>query len=209
MLSLATGLLLWLPARSQWRQAFTIAWPASRRRVIRDVHRAIGFILLPVTFVMLLTGISFNLPRQFTAAAHLLPHDDLLPPRSIAAMTTPVIDAGRALDAAREAFPDGRLRMVDFPVDERDAYHVTQAISAAGLRTTRTILVDQHSGAILGVADGARSKVGTAITMWALPLHSGTVAGMAGRLLVLVIGLAVPTLAATGLLQWLQNRKRA
>jgi uncharacterized iron-regulated membrane protein len=208
MLSLLTGLLVWLPLGGQWRQAFTIAWRASRWRVLRDVHRAIGFYLLPVTFVLLFTGASFNLPRQFSAAAQLLPNDEaaLL---STSATDAPVIDARRALEAASRAFPDGRLRMVDFPTDERDAFRVTQAITAVGLNTTRTISVDQRSGAVVGVADGARSRLGTAVFRWALPLHSGTAAGWPGRLLVLIVGLAVPTLAVTGVVQWRRNRERA
>jgi len=206
ILSLGTGFLVWLPVGGQWLHAFAIAWRASQRRVLRDVHRAIGFYLLPVSFVLLLTGLSFNLPRQFTAVVELLPHDDPAAALSTSATDAPVIDAGRALDAARQAFPDGRLRMVDFPAGKRDAFVVTQAITAMGLNTTRTIFVDQRSAAIVGVFDGAQGRAGTAVFRWALPLHSGSAAGWPGRLLVLIAGLAIPTLAVTGVVQWRKNR---
>jgi uncharacterized iron-regulated membrane protein len=55
------------------------------------------------------------------------------------------------------------------------------------------------------VRDGG---LGTAINAWVRPLHDGSVGGLVGRILAVLIGLAPAALFVTGLLRWQRRRGR-
>ncbi|MCY1309465.1 PepSY-associated TM region [compost metagenome] len=65
---------------------------------------------------------------------------------------------------------------------------------------------DHRDGALVQVQAPDSGSAGDRFTQWMFPLHSGQVAGLAGRIFILLCGLAVCGLAVTGVLIWWKKR---
>ena len=65
-ISVLTGLILWWPLTGKWRQALTIKRRASIERFNHDLHKTVGFYSALVLLAVFLSGVSMNLPEQFT-----------------------------------------------------------------------------------------------------------------------------------------------
>jgi uncharacterized iron-regulated membrane protein len=91
--------------------------------------------------------------------------------------------------------------------------HTTLAVHrTGGLWLWPVLAALALTGAALGLEDQFRGLVGTAagdlIMNVSQPLHGGGIAGMPGRIVVFVGGLAVTTLSVTGLVMWGMRRSR-
>jgi uncharacterized iron-regulated membrane protein len=65
-ISVLTGLILWWPLTGKWWQALTIKRRTSVERFNHDLHKTVGFYSALVLLAVFLSGISMNLPEQFT-----------------------------------------------------------------------------------------------------------------------------------------------
>lgn len=71
------------------------------------------------------------------------------------------------------------------------------------------VVCDQYSGATLRIEDSRLAPLGVGLLdQWTLPVHTGEIAGLPGRILMCLTGLAPLVLFATGLVMW-RNRCRA
>jgi uncharacterized iron-regulated membrane protein len=77
-----------------------------------------------------------------------------------------------------------------------------------GFRFPRTrVWIDQYDGRVLASRDGRNRTAGDALLGWLHPLHNGEAFGLAGRLIVLLSGLALTLLFVTGILRWRQKAR--
>ena len=65
------------------------------------------------------------------------------------------------------------------------------------------VWLDPYMGAVLAIRDGRGEGAGDTVLNWLHPLHGGEALGLAGRVLVLLSGLAATGLAVTGWARWL------
>jgi uncharacterized iron-regulated membrane protein len=217
IISVLTGLIVWWPLTGKFKQALTFKRNGSTVRFNFDLHKTIGFystiVLLPVLF----SGVYFSLPDQVNALVKLLSSTE----RPNAFSTIPLKihsspQAGRQAISAlaveaivQERYPAGRLWMLNAPKNPADVYTVMKNDVDEISRFTgyRDFAVDQYSGEILNVYDRGTGSAGDIFLDWQWPLHSGHAFGWAGRILVLLAGLACPVLYVTGVIRWLQKRK--
>ncbi len=66
--------------------------------------------------------------------------------------------------------------------------------------------VDGHSGAVVRADRAGAGRAGDLVDNLVLPIHTGQVAGLAGRVLIFVAGLAIALLSVTGTLVWFKKR---
>lgn len=213
LFSLATGLIAWWPLTGRWRQALSFKRPASIERRVFDLHKWAGIALLPVLLAVLLSGVSFNLPTQFRALV-----EALSPGTRDVWADVPVsseepegrIGLPRALAIAAAHGGGGRLHYLMDAVEPGSSYgFVWRDVPGLGaFHAERTVRIDPHTGAVLATLDpSTRRTAGDDFMEWQWPLHSGQAFGMAGRLLVLASGLALPLLFSTGVLRWMHKRR--
>jgi uncharacterized iron-regulated membrane protein len=207
LLSAGTGLALWWPRGRQVRPAFAVRLGASRARTTYDLHKIGGVYLLPLTLLLIVTGTLLALPGPVRPAlARLSP---LAPPVTCA--STPAvrpISADTALAAAQRRFPRAVARWLDTPDSPTGCYRVRlEARGEPSARFPATLVwIDPATAAVRDVRDARRRSAGDALLAWLHPLHSGEAFGLAGRLAVLLAGLALPLLFVTGCLRWYQKR---
>ncbi|WP_243220441.1 PepSY domain-containing protein [Methylobacter sp. S3L5C] len=215
--SLLTGLIVWWPLTRKFKQALAFKRNASAVRFNFDLHKTIGFYSAVVLLSVFFSGIYFNLPDQVNVLIKLF--SPIKRPNAFSSIPLEIRSdpqAGRQAISASEAeaivqkrSPAGKLWMLIAPNNSTDAYKIMKNEVTEVSRFTgyRDFAIDQYSGEILKVYDRGTGSVGDAFLDWQWPLHSGHAFGWAGRILVLIAGLACPVLYVTGVIRWLQKRK--
>ena len=214
IISLITGLIVWWPATGQWRKALTIKRHAGPVRFNFDLHKTLSFYFLPLLLVLLLSGVYMNLHDPFIWVIRQFSSETRV---SQDQLTSSPIDAGHPISVesawatALDRYPQGDLHAIYLPDDETGVFVVVQK-HVPGLSkfwSERQIAIDQYSGEILDVrAPDTRRSSGETFLDWLWPLHSGEAFGWAGRIAVFVCGLVCPVIYVTGVIRWLQKRRK-
>jgi uncharacterized iron-regulated membrane protein len=201
----ATGLVIWWPGVRAWRRGFTVDFSRDARRVLWELHRAVG--IWSVAFIALtaVTGLSFAFPAGFRAAVNRLsPITSLQLPRSAERVEGVEIPSWQQMiDRARSFVADRPIARVVLPFGERGAFLVMfadRSPTPAGSALT-PIYLDQYTGERLAAAS-ATPTWGDAVMSRVTPWHVGGVGGQAGRIAWFVLGLSPAVLFVTGLLVW-------
>jgi uncharacterized iron-regulated membrane protein len=203
---------LTLPLRwSYWK----VKRNGSPWRLNYDLHRAGGLWLWGLLLVLALSGVYLNL--QYEVFRPVL--------SSVAKVTPSPLElaATRRRDAAAEpklAFADivARARRESGArgwVAPHDAFY-SQEFGAygvgfgdhhqPGLGVPWMYFDDQDGRVLAWTAPGAGTG-GDVFMQWLLPLHTGNIIGLPGRILVSLLGLAVAILSVTGVVIWLRKRR--
>lgn len=213
ILSLLTGIVVWWPRASQWRQAFVIRRPMTPFRFLFDLHKTVSLYPCLVLGAVLLSGIDMNLNGPYVWMVQVFSPATRGPaqaPTSAPVSGLASIGAERAVAIAAGPYPDGVLSSVAMPDGEAGVYVVGRR-SVPGLSafwSERQVTVEQYHGAILEVRDPTtRRSAGETFLDWQWPLHSGQAFGWTGRVLVFLSGLACPIIYGTGVLMWWRKRK--
>ncbi|MGZ5050163.1 MAG: PepSY-associated TM helix domain-containing protein [Methylobacter sp.] len=217
IISLLTGLIVWWPLTGKFKQALTFKRHASAVRFNFDLHKTVGFYSAVVLLPVLFSGVYFSFPDQVNVLVKSLSTTD----RPNAFSTIPAaihssppqegqqpVSVSKVEAIVQQRYPAGKLWMLNAPKNGEDVYTVMKkdVIEISRFTGYRDFAVDQYSGEIVRVYDRGVGSVGDIFLDWQWPLHSGHAFGWAGRLLVLLSGLACPVLYATGVIRWLQKR---
>lgn len=110
---------------------------------------------------------------------------------------------------AGKRYPDAKLRWLETPADANGSYFLRHyQPGEPSERFPKTLLwIDQYSGEILAERDPFAEKFGDTFLNWMHPLHSGEIAGLTGRIVVLICGIVPCVLYVTGFTRWQQKRK--
>ncbi len=201
------AVVLAVPNPRRWRDSLRLRRGVAGHKRVFDLHRAGGLWLLPVTLVLAVSGVYFNLPDTFrtvvSAASPVTPRPDQRAPDLPRPLEAPPVSFSRAVAAVPAARVDGVaynaakglywLRVFD----PRD-------IDSYG---RRWIYVDARSARVVSDSHAASGTAGDVIMAWQFPLHSGKAFGWTGRLLIFVAGLAVSGFVVTGFLIWGRKAK--
>ncbi|MES2452040.1 MAG: PepSY-associated TM helix domain-containing protein [Pseudomonadota bacterium] len=200
------------PFWKKWRPIWRIKRGAGPYRLNLDLHRACGLWLWAVLFLLALSSVSLNLNREVfrPMLSALLPTSP-----SIWDQPAPPVPPSLALDwdmAAAKAHAEAKRRGWDGPVS------TIYAGRAQGFYMVRfgrpreagfgmsTIYVSGVDGRILSVEEAGGGKAGDVVAGLMFPVHSGQVAGLPGRILICIAGLAIAMLSITGVYVWWRKR---
>ncbi len=203
-----TGLWLGWPRRGSWRQAFAPgAWRTTRQRLY-GWHRMAGLLVAAALVIVPLAGAPMALGS--TLRPWLARHAGYqMPPKLDGPVPTEMVPAGVALAAARARFPDAAFVRLTFPGKRLPAYSVRlrQPGEVRAWSGTTSVTVDPASGRVIATYDALKAPLANRLFDAAFPVHNGEIGGVVGRVLVMLAGLALPTLYVTGLLAWWRKRR--
>jgi len=206
LVMVVTGLMRWWP-RARFRDALRIRWHQPRAIVLFDLHRVPAAAASLIVLVLAFSGTALAI-RPSVIAATAPVHE----PVAANSDCRPVASGGLApsalVRAARAAFPEAPVRVVQLESpDSRTASVVFRDLANAQPRAVHAVYVDRCSGEIARVlrAD-ARPALDRALN-WMLPLHSGEIGGLAGRLAVLVSGLILLVTVCVGFCLFTERRR--
>jgi uncharacterized iron-regulated membrane protein len=198
--------ILAFPVPSKWRTSFRIR-RVKGHKLVFDLHRAVGLWLLPVTFVLAITGTYMNWRPYAEAAIQPFSIRSAWPGSDLSALPTPLLRPRLSFrEAVRVA---GVTKWQGASYDASTGAYLVMAFDHGDITDDygqRAIIVDGRTGKVLSQTHIARGTAADIIDAWQLPLHSGKALGWAGRIMICASGLALCGFVVTGLIIW--NRKR-
>jgi len=209
------GLWLGWPRRRAWKAAFTVRrWRKLEHRLF-GWHRAIGLAAGSALLVSAVTGIYMTFPGQSRAlAATIMPMGEGLATGAVG--RSGFDGAGRpvspqqALDRALVIFPRARFVRIMLPGPASPGYVVRlrQPGETPPWLGTTSVSVDAANGRILSIHDPRTAPLIERIFDATLSVHNGEVAGLPGRILIMLSGLGLATLYVLGAWAWWDGKKR-
>jgi uncharacterized iron-regulated membrane protein len=203
-----TGLIVWWPGLLRWTRALLIDINRGWRRIIFDLHSAVGFWTAAVVLLWAFSGVYLTFAPEFRDAVSAvspltvrtnLPRSDM-PPAAVAP-PAPATLVSRALAAVPGAHPERYERALR----ERDPIVVLVALDVPGDRISAdesSIYFDQYSGALLAIRAERGTTAGDLLMAWLFPLHAGWFGGMPIKIVWALLGLSLPLMFVTGTIMW-------
>lgn len=209
-----TGTILWWRTRRMFELRL---WPKRLSGpAIRMHHRDLGIIAAPILLVVALTG-TMMIFRSVAGVvlAPLTPfaqiERDLKPPVVESGPLSARLDWTSIVSTAQRNFPDAQIRILALPKKPGEPITIRMKRAAEWLPNGRsTLWFDAATGALLAKRDAMMMASGTQTFNMAYPIHAGKVGGLAYRLALTAVGLALFLL---GLLTtwsfWFRRRMRS
>lgn len=206
-----TGTILWWRTRRTFRLRL---WPVRLTApAIRMHHRDLGVLAAPLLLLVALTGTMMVF--RPVAAAVLAPlsapsaiEADLKAPRFKAGRLAPDLDWQAIVRDAQRTFPDAELRIIAAPKKVGDPVTVRLKQPAEWLPNGRTMVwFDPADGRLLASRDALAMQPGTQVFNMAYPVHAGKVGGIAYRLALTALGIALVLLGSLAVWSfWFRRR---
>lgn len=211
LLMLAAGIVLWWRSGRTVRSRITYVRNGPAERKIFDIHRLLGVGSAALLLVTVTTATAMSLPNLvrpvLTAFSPSVPTPD---PQSGPADGRTRLPLDHALAIARRELPGADIRWVQVPNKETAPYAVRfwQPGEPSRRFPKSYIWLDQYDGRVLAVEHGPQDTATDRILTWLYPLHSGEAFGLAGRVVVGLLGFVPAILFVTGLLRWRSKVRR-
>jgi len=205
--NLVLALKLAWPASGQWRRALLPPPARATAAKIYGWHRALGLAIAPVALVTVACGtlLVFEDPvGEMIGAEAPAPTPDPAEGVDGTAAVTP----GAAIATALARYRDSELAGVKFPAAESPWYRVRVLRPGETRRVfgTTTILVGARTGRVLGDFDALTAPPARKFMDKLYPIHTGEIGGIAGRILIIVIGTWLLTMITLGVSLWATRR---
>jgi uncharacterized iron-regulated membrane protein len=209
-----TGIILW-PGWRKLIAGFKIKWNASIKRLNFDLHKVVGIIAAIFLSMAMFTGFCWNFMEwtypiiyAMTFSSQPKQTADPEPISTSVADQAPLLITDNLLQTAIAAMPKGEITALHLPTEPTGVIKVTKTLPN---QTSVTAILDQFSGKVLKV-DGLgvgkpKPSLGDFITEAFYPIHFGTFAGEASRILYVFVGLSPTILLITGFIMWRERKK--
>jgi len=204
----------------RWKPAWKIKTGGSAYRINFDIHRASGLWMWGVLFILAFTGFALNLYSEvFYPAVRMVSEVTPTPfdKRTPADHNSPVVPRFTYAQIVDVASREAARRGIDEPpgaVHYASAYGIYSVSffepghdHGPGGSSPRMLFFDGNDGRLLGRHRPWSGTAGDIFIQAQLPLHSGRILGLPGRILVSFMGLVVATLSVTGVVIWLRKRR--
>lgn len=198
-----SGLVLWVRDR-RWR----IQWSASWKRVVFDLHHALGVVAAAVLIVMTGTGVWMAYGDQVDPLVMRL---NRTPPPQGQPDQPPADDGARqvALDSllatARSVVPGAPVLAVRLPAQGPALVTLRYPEDHTPGGRSR-VWIDRYRGTVLRVQNTRNLEAGSKLLTLQRPLHTGDIFGVAGNVVWLLAALILGSQAVTGVLMWWNGR---
>ena len=207
-----SGIVLWWPKPSQWRNAFTFGFGRFGLKFNRDMHGAVGIWGLIVFLIVSFSGVYIAFPQTLNeafGAGKFVRDVRAQAPVKVSAIEgeTP-LDVDGAVSLAREAVSDAVLRNVLMPMAPDQPYRVAFARTGDGNSAPRIgVFVDPWAKRVVEVRDPKQYSATDTFLTWQRPLHTGLGLGWIWWSLVFLSGFLPLLFVITGFSMWFIKRR--
>lgn len=200
---LISGLVLWWPKNwkpKQLKKSFKVKWNAKFKRLNYDLHNVFGFYSFLILMVIALTGLMWSFELTTEKKAKVLSDTTQL----LKEMPADVI-LGQALKAS----PKTVYFLYNFPAAKSGTVNVSAYQDEMHLYDRIPYQFDRYNGVLLKKGEPFnRLSVGAKLIAMNYDLHTGSVLGLAGKLMAFLAGLIAAGLPVTGFLIWWKRGKK-
>lgn len=209
VVSLISGIVIWWPSKiKQFKENLKVKWKARWRRINYDIHRATAVYILPLAFIVAVTGLvwAFKTVQAivYVAASQSITPPDRTEPKSVYDTTATWLTKPQLLSHIVEdswkQYP--QAYSVHFhPADYADTTHsVTTYIRFNGMVYYNAALnyYDQYSGKLLKGMTFDKLNRGEKMIYMNYDIHVGAILGIPGKILAFIVSLICASLPVTG-----------
>lgn len=203
--SVAMGLSVGWPRRGMWKPALNVRRWRTASQKLYGWHRVIGLVFAVMLLAMPLTGIYMVFQTSIDSAlAKVIPFRLPYAASPVHAIPAVQVSPEAAYVIAHGLFPAARFESIALPTPDQPVYviRLRQPGEARVWIGTTRVVVDPVTGRVLGRYDALRAPLVNRLSDAVYPAHIGEIAGLPGRLLVLLTGLALATLGTVGMTAW-------
>ncbi|MBI3729604.1 MAG: PepSY domain-containing protein [Burkholderiales bacterium] len=213
---------LWLsfPNWRSWRKSFAFRWRQGGHKLNFDLHRSSGVWLWLFMLLLAITSVSMNLNSQVVR-----PVVSVFSPLSANVFSSrvpqapdkpliPIISREHVIELAKQeaqkrgwTLPAGGIFYSPaFGVYGVGFFEPGNDHGDVGLGNA-WLYFDGKDGRALGGKIPGTGSAGDIFLQAQFPLHSGRILGLAGRILISLLGLVVAMLSVTGVIIWMRKRR--
>jgi uncharacterized iron-regulated membrane protein len=204
----------------RWKPSWLLRWKAGGYKLNFDLHRAGGLWVWAVIIVVAFTSFSLNLYREvFYPVMSLVSKTTPGPyetqtPAPFGSYVPPTVGFAEAVrvataEAARRNYeypPSGIYYGGDFAFYNVSFFDPTDESGAMGMGLSN-MYIDAKDGRVIGEYRPWQGTAADVFVQLQLPLHSGRLLGMPGRILMSFMGVMVAMLSVTGIVIWARKRR--
>jgi len=198
-----TGLLLW------WRdRLWRVRWSASWKRVVFDLHHALGVFAAVVLLVICGTAVTMRYGDLINRQVLKLDHAPASTGPPIALPAAPgatAIGLDSIVHLASAAVPGAPLTVVQLPADGPALVTLRYREDHTPAGRSR-VYIDRYRGTVLRATGMRTAGLGTWLLNIERPLHTGEIFGAMTQVIWLLASLILASQAATGTLMWWNGR---
>ena len=205
---------------ARWKPSWLIRWRAGGYKRNFDLHRAGGLWVFGIILIIAFTSFSLNLYREVfyplmsTVSTTTPGPYETLKPAPYGTFIEPKISFAEAIEHAKkeadrldyEHPPGGIWYGGDYPFYNVSFFDPSNEQGNMGMGLSN-IYVSSETGEVLGTHRPWHGTVADVFVQLQLPLHSGRILGLTGRILMSLMGLLVAMLAVTGIVIWEKKRR--
>ena len=199
----ATGLLLW------WRdRLWRVRWSASWKRVMFDLHHALGMLAAVVLLVICGTAVTMRYGDVINRQVLKLNRDHVPAGPPIVLSATPgaaPIGLDSIMHLANAAVPGAPATIVELPADGPAIVTLRYPEDHTPAGRSR-VYIDRYRGTVLRATNTRTAGLGTWLLTIVRPLHTGEIFGTMTQVIWLVASLILASQAVTGTLMWWNGR---
>ncbi|MCG9695376.1 PepSY-associated TM helix domain-containing protein [Shewanella sp. Isolate11] len=199
---LFSGVWLWWPGKKGFRWRFVKPWPMKMKMMLQ-FHRHTGIVVTPVLAIIVFTAAIMMWQKVVTPLLPALPLRSITPEQ---ALSQDGLSATQAMRLAQSQLPASWPTYIRFPQDEVSHYRFRYRLSNEWHSNGRTYInVDQSSGNMEATEVADQLPWQYRLINQTYPLHSGYGINGIYQLLILLAGLGLAWVSATGLLSYLRQ----
>jgi uncharacterized iron-regulated membrane protein len=198
-----TGLIIW------WRdRLWRIRWSASWKRVIFDLHHALGVFAAVILVFITGTGVWMGYSRQIdplVLALNRTPVPAGRPKQTPPDPSARPISIDSVVSLAHGAVPGAPVVMVDVSPGAPAfvALRYPEDHTPGG---RSRVFIDRYRGTVLRATNTRTAEAGTRLMNLQRPLHTGDIFGGASRIVWFLAALILASQAVTGIMMWWNGR---
>ncbi|AGA27398.1 PepSY-associated TM helix domain-containing protein [Singulisphaera acidiphila] len=216
---LGSGLVLWWPTGKDKTAGLRVRLGRHWRTTNYDVHRAFGFYVAPVLFLIALTGCVFTFHTVLHPLIHALTFTTPYP-RTATAKPLPGVVAmnlDELITRSGEVMPGTLPTVIAFPSKPGDPIRINRRRPTGEPRDTgrSSVLLHPQTGEFLLEHSYRTRTFGDDVISWnrhmhvgAWGLYFGQIPGLLTKVVWLIVSLSPPALAVSGLLIWWKPKLR-
>jgi uncharacterized iron-regulated membrane protein len=208
------GPIVWWPGRKRLKQGFKIVAGRGADLRWRTLHRAGGALVAIIFLMSGTTGVLMVWKPEFRDALRLVtPVIDKPAPKVGEQPGAAMVPLDRLVAKARTDYGATPLRQIRFLDEGRVAAIFLESDITVRAEGAKQIYYNRYDGSDVGHYVSGALPVGTEIVDWLITLHTGQWGGTITRLFMVITGLSLAGLSASGLWLWYsrtsKGRKRS
>jgi uncharacterized iron-regulated membrane protein len=211
VIMLISGLVLWFPRQMRLlKQALTVKWKASFKRINYDLHNVLGFYASGILLIIALTGLFFAFKEVKMAAAFLTGTKLKDGEKQMLVKSSNVIDSlpvhyGKLYHDFSIKYPGAELTSIS--VRKNGELRLRMIYPYKWARNQNTFYFDSATGSLSKAKLFKNFNRADLVEAINYDLHTGRVFGLFGKIVACIASLIAASLPVTGLIIWLKKKK--